>query len=41
MFMVERFRRLLYCFNIRVLVNEVLNLLRVDMISPIMDKDSL
>jgi hypothetical protein len=41
MFAVEQFQSLLYCFHICVLLNEVLNFLRVDMMSPIAEEDSL
>jgi hypothetical protein len=41
MFTMERCRNLLYCFYIWVLVNEVFNFLRVDMIPPIMEKELL
>jgi hypothetical protein len=34
-------RSLLYCFHIRALVNEVHNFFRVDMMSPIVEKDPL
>jgi hypothetical protein len=41
MFVVERSWSLLYCFHIYTLVNEVLNFLRVDIMLPIVEEDSL
>jgi hypothetical protein len=41
MFMVERSQSLLYCFYICVIVNDVLNFLRVDMMPPIAEEDPL
>jgi hypothetical protein len=38
MFVVEQSQSLLYCFRICALVNEVLNFLRVDMMSPIAEE---
>jgi hypothetical protein len=40
MSMVFTSRSLLYCFHIGVLVNEVSNFFRVNMIPPITEKDS-
>jgi hypothetical protein len=41
MFAVEQCCNLLYCFHIYALVNEVFNFLRVDMMPPIEEEDSL
>jgi hypothetical protein len=39
--MVERSRSLLYCFHICALINEVFNFLRVDIMPPTAEEDSL
>jgi hypothetical protein len=41
MFAVERSRSLLYYFHICALVNEKINFLRVDMVPPIVEEESL